>query len=138
MEKININSPCWCWQINTLSMSCKNYVWCHNMKFHKIPYSPHRRFSNLQPLTPGNSSFALYFSSKSLGFKTYRPPPPQEFPMIFHVRSIDTFWKHTINAEINYLLTVHLLDNNFFFPEKNPYPPHGRSWEIPRGRGRGV
>ena len=56
--------------------------------------------------------------------------------MTFQVRSIDTFWKHTINAEINYLLTVHLLDNNIF-SRKNPYQPHGRSWEIPSGRGRG-
>ena len=49
--------------------------------------------------------------------------------MTFHVRSIDTFWKHTINAEINYLLTVHLLDNNFFFPEKtdtHPMEGHGK------------
>ena len=136
MEKININSPCWCWQINTLTMRCKNYVWCHNMKFHKIPYAPHRRFSILQLLTPGNSSFASYFSSKSLGFKTY-PLPPQEFPMTFHVRSIDTYWKHTINAEINYLLTVHLLDNNFFFQKKS-IPTPWKVWEIPRGRGKGV
>ena len=25
--------------------------------------------------------------------------------------------------------------NKFAVPEKNPYPPHGRSLEIPRGRG---
>ena len=128
MEKININSPCWYWQINTLTMSCKNYmyVWCHNMKFHKIPYPPHRRLFILQSLTPGNSSFASYFSSKSLGFKTYPPPPPGECQMTFQVRRIDTFWKHTINAESNYLLTVHLLDNNFFFQQKSIPTP----WKV--------
>ena len=137
MEKININSPCWYWQINTLTMSCKNYVWCHNMKFHKIPYRylPHRRFFLCNP-SPQEIPVSLHtFLLKVWVLRPTPPPPPQECPMTFQVRRIDTFWKHTINAEINYLLTVHLLDNNFFPAKIHTHPMEGHGKFLGGGGG---
>ena len=40
-----------------------------------------------------------------------------------------------VHQEFVIILSLVVTLVNYAVPEKNPYPPHGRSSEIPRGRG---
>ena len=71
--------------------------------------SPMEGFLFCTPSPAGNSSLALYFSSKS--WLLSPPPPPQEFPMTFCGWKMDTFWNYTFLG--GYFTIIYLLKLQF-------------------------